>query len=140
MSGRTRVLFVCTHNSARSQMAEGLLRALYGDRYESYSAGTEATVVNPNAVSVMAEAGVDISGQRAKMVDELWGQQFDYVVTLCDSAKETCPFFPGTRILHQSFDDPAAVSGSEEEILQAFRRCRDEIRRWIETTFGPRAR
>ncbi len=135
---RVKVLFLCTHNSARSQMAEGLLRALYGDRYEVYSAGTHPTEVHPYAVRVMAEIGVDISPHRSKSVEELRGMEFDCIVTVCDRARESCPFFPGARrYIHRSFDDPASFRGTEEEILREFRRVRDEIREWIVETFGP---
>jgi len=132
---RKRVLFVCTNNSARSQMAEGLLRHLYGDHYEVYSAGTLPTEVHPLAIRAMAELGLDISGQRSKSLDELRGQEFELVVTVCDRAKEACPFFPGgCERVHQSFPDPAAVVGTEEERLQAFRDVRDAIEAWIEET------
>ncbi|MEM2869964.1 MAG: arsenate reductase ArsC [Thermoplasmata archaeon] len=136
-SGRKSVLFICTHNSARSQMAEGLLRALHGDRYEAFSAGTEPARVHPLAIRVMAEVGVDISGQRSKSLEEFRGREFDWVVTVCDRAHQTCPFFPGGKIqLHRGFDDPAGAGGSEEERLAAFRRVRDELRDWIDSTFG----
>lgn len=131
------MLFICTHNSARSQMAEGLLRNMYPDRYESFSAGTEATRVHPMAVRVMVEIGIDISGHRSKSVKEFMGREFDYVVTVCSRAKETCPFFPGARqYLHKDFEDPSATTGSEEQMLAAFRRTRDEIKSWVELTFG----
>lgn len=134
---RTRVLFVCTNNSARSQMAEGLLRHLHGDRYEVSSAGTEPTRVNPLAIRAMAERGVDISGQRSKSLTELQGTEFDLVVTVCDRAKETCPFFPGGgKRVHQSFPDPAAVAGTGLEQLLAFRDVRDMIEAWIEENLG----
>jgi arsenate reductase len=122
-----RVLFLCVHNSARSQMAEGLLRTIAGYRFEAFSAGAEATEVRPLAVRAMAEVGIDISGQRSKTVQEYDGQAFDWVVTVCDDAKEACPYFPGERQLHWSFDDPSAAEGSEEERLEVFRRVRDEI-------------
>ena len=128
MSGRTRVLFLCTHNSARSQMAEGLLRHLGGDRFEAHSAGTEATGVRPEAVRAMAEIGVDISSQESKTLHRYLGEAFDYVITVCDAANEACPAFPGAgRRLHWSFEDPSAASGPEEEWLAAFRRVRDGI-------------
>ena len=133
---KQKVLFLCTHNSARSQIAEGFLNALAGDRYEGYSAGTEPSHVNPAAIRVMAEAGVDISLHRSKSVKEFQGTTFDYVVTVCDHAKETCPFFPGKTILHKSFRDPAAFKGTEESILQEFRQVRDKIADWIENTFN----
>lgn len=128
MSGRTRVLFLCTHNSARSQMAEGLLRHLGGDRFKAHSAGTEATGVRPEAVRAMAEIGVDISSQESKTLHRYLGEAFDYVITVCDAANEACPAFPGAgRRLHWSFEDPSAASGPEEERLAAFRRVRDGI-------------
>ncbi|MEW6570112.1 MAG: arsenate reductase ArsC [Nitrospirota bacterium] len=134
---KEKVLFICTHNSARSQMAEGLLRALYEGRYEAYSAGTIATEVNPHAIEVMAEIGFDISTHRSKSIEEFQGIQFDHVVTVCDYARETCPFFPGAKhYIHKDFTDPASTGGSREEKLSVFRRVRDEIRQWIEETFG----
>jgi arsenate reductase len=130
------VLFVCTHNSARSQMAEGLLNALVGDRYEAQSAGILATAVRSEAIAVMGELGIDISRHRSKAIDEFRGRQFDIVVTVCDSARESCPFYPGKLVLHQSFLDPAAEQGGEEVILEAFRRVRDQLAAWIVATFG----
>lgn len=130
------ILFVCTHNSCRSQMAEGLMRAFKGDRWEAFSAGTEPKAVHPAAAAVMAEIGIDISGQRAKGFDALAGVAFDEIVTVCDRAKESCPLFPGRgRRRHQGFPDPAAAAGTEAEVLAAFRRVRDEIRRWIESVY-----
>jgi arsenate reductase (thioredoxin) len=123
-----RVLFLCTHNSARSQMAEGLLRAWAGDRFEVHSAGVEATEVRPLAIRVMDELGIDIRGQTSKRVDVYRGQEFDAAITVCDDAREACPFFPGAAVQrHWSFDDPSGATGSEEERLQVFRRVRDEI-------------
>jgi arsenate reductase len=134
---KKKVLFICTHNSARSQMAEGFLKAHYPDRYEAYSAGTEPSSVNPFAVRVMQEIGIDISHHRAKGVSEFLDREIDYVVTVCDHARQTCPFFPGGKeVIHRGFEDPAAFNGSEEEKLDLFRRVRDEIRGWIEETFG----
>jgi len=130
---RKKVLFLCTHNSARSQMAEGLLRGLCSS-YEAYSAGVSPTQVDPDAIAAMAEIGIDISGQRSKGIDEIKGIRFDAVVTVCDSAKEACPFFPGAKEqIHRSFDDPAAYEG--EARLAAFRRVRDEIKDWIDESF-----
>lgn len=127
---KKRVLFLCTHNSCRSQMAEGLVNHDLGDRFQAYSAGTEATHVNPVAIQVLAEIGVDISGHRSKTIDEFADQQFDYVITLCDSANEQCPlFFGGVQREHIGFDDPSRLEGSEREVLPEFRRVRDEIRR-----------
>lgn len=117
-------------------MAEGLLNSLRGDKYEGYSAGIEATKVNPLVVKVMAEIGIDISHQYSKTIEEFHGEIFDYVVTVCDHAKEVCPFFPGKTILHKGFDDPSSFTGTEEEILDQIRRVRDEIRNWIADTFN----
>jgi arsenate reductase len=125
---RRGVLFLCVHNSARSQMAEGMLRAWAGDRFEAFSAGNEATEVRPLASRAMAEIGIDISGQRSKNVAEFTGRTFDSAITVCDDAKEACPYFPGAKQqLHWRFDDPAAADGSESEQLAVFRRVRDEI-------------
>ena len=124
-----RVLILCTGNSARSQMAEGLLRHDAGNVYEVSSAGTKPSNVRPEAIAVMGEIGIDISGHRSKSVDEFAGQAFDYVITVCDNAKESCPIFPATtKRIHWSLEDPAAVQGSEEERLAEFRRIRDQIR------------
>ena len=124
-----RVLILCTGNSARSQMAEGLLRHDAGNALEVFSAGTKPTEVRPEAIAVMREAGIDISGHRSKSVDEFAGQDFDYVITVCDNAKQSCPIYPAkTKRIHWSIEDPAAVQGSEEERLAAFRRIRDELR------------
>jgi arsenate reductase (thioredoxin) len=125
---KKRVLFLCTHNSARSQMAEGLLREMAGDRFEVFSAGTEKTRVQPLAIEAMREVGIDISGHRSKTLDEFAGDTFDSVVTVCDRANESCPIFPGaTERIHWSFDDPTAVVGSDEQKLRAFRTVRDAI-------------
>lgn len=130
---KQRVLFICTHNSARSQMAEGLLRHLAGDRFEVESAGTEATHVRPLAIEAMREIGIDISGHRSKTIADLGDRQFDLAITVCDSANEACPVFPGsTRRLHWSFDDPSGATGSDAERLAVFRRVRDEIKAKIE--------
>jgi arsenate reductase len=134
---KKKVLFLCTGNSARSQIAEGLLRSLAQDRFDVASAGTRPVGLNPFAVAAMKELGIDISGQRSKSVEEFLGQPFDYVVTVCDQAKEACPVFHRARIrLHWSFEDPAGVQGSDEDRLKVFRRVRDEIasrlRRFIE--------
>jgi arsenate reductase len=126
---RQRVLFLCTHNSARSQMAEGLLRAAAGDRFEVYSAGTVATAVRPEAVQVMAEIGVDIAGHQSKTVDRFSNEAFDWVITVCDAAAEACPVFPGSaRRLHWSLPDPGAVAGDPKRRLAAFREVRDRLR------------
>jgi arsenate reductase (thioredoxin) len=131
------VLFVCTHNSARSQMAEGLLRALHGDRFESFSAGTHPSRVNPFATAAMAEIGIDISEHRSESIDLYADRPIDHVVTVCDSARESCPYLPARKAnIHKRFDDPSAVDGSDEEKLAAFRRVRDEIREWLQIHFG----
>ncbi len=144
---KKKILFLCTHNSARSQMAEGLLRAIYRDRYEAYSAGVKATNVNPYAVMVMKEIGIDISSQYSKTPKEFHDVIFDIAVTVCDRAKVSCPIcstnleipteYPRAReVIHKSFEDPAAVAGSEEEKLKVFRQVRDEIKEWISYVFG----
>lgn len=125
---RQRVLFLCVHNSARSQMAEGLLRARAGDRFEVFSAGNVATEVRPLAIAAMDEIGIDISGQFSKTTADLGGQRFDYVITVCDDAKEACPYYANAaHQVHWGFDDPAAATGPEGERLAVFRRVRDEI-------------
>lgn len=130
---RRRVLFLCTHNSARSQMAEGFLRRLAGDRFEVASAGTEATRVHPLALQAMAEVGIDLSTHASKTVDLVLDRPWDYVITVCDGANERCPLFPGqTTRLHWSFDDPSQATGSEPQRLGTFRRVRDEIRTRLE--------
>lgn len=135
---KPRVLFLCTGNSARSQMAEGLLRHLASDRFEVFSAGTNPVGVNRLAVEAMREIGIDISGQRSKNVQEFVGKPIEYVITVCDRAKESCPIFPGTyKFMSWSLDDPAAVTGSKEEKLQVFRCIRDEISRQIDSAFPP---
>ena len=133
-----RVLFVCTHNSARSQMAEGLLRALARDRFDVASAGTEATRVHPLAIRAMEEVGIDLTGHTSKTIDAFLGQRWDYVITVCDSAHERCPMFPGgTTRIHWSFNDPSQLVGTDEDKLKKFRRIRDEIltrlRQWLDT-------
>jgi arsenate reductase (thioredoxin) len=127
---KQRVLILCTGNSARSQMAEGLLRNIAGDRFDVFSAGTRPVGLNPNAVEAMAEAGIGIANHRSKSVDEFAGQRFDYVITVCDNARESCPIFPGTgKRIHHSFEDPAAA-GPERQI-EAFRAVRDQISTWL---------
>lgn len=124
---KPRVLFLCTGNSARSQMAEGCLRHLAGDRFEAFSAGTEPKGMNPLAVEAMRELGVDITGQRSKKVDEFVGQKLEWVVTVCDHAREHCPFLPAAHSLHWSLEDPAAAQGTHTEKLTVFRKVRDQI-------------
>lgn len=133
------VLFICTHNSARSQMAEGLLRDRYGNRYDVYSAGTEKTHVRLLAIQAMAIIGIDISDHISKTIDEVAdGRTFDYVVTVCDHAREACPYLPARKQnLHHSFEDPSAATGTEAERLAVFRRVRDAIADWIDETFAP---
>lgn len=129
---KERVLILCTGNSARSQMAEGLLRHDAGQRFEVESAGTRPGQVRPEAVAVMKEIGINLSGHRSKHVDEFAGQSFDYVLTVCDNAKESCPIFPGHgNRIHKAFEDPAALEGSEQDRLALFRRVRDEIRAYL---------
>jgi arsenate reductase len=133
LAEKRKILFICTHNSARSHMAEGLVNALYGERYEAHSAGTEPSQVNPLAIRVMAEIGIHISDHHSKGVEPFLDQELDYVVTVCDHANETCPFFPGGKErMHHGFQDPAAQDGTEDEKLAIFRRVRDEIQHWIE--------
>ena len=133
MPDKSRVLILCTGNSARSQMAEGLLRHDAGDRFQVFSAGTKPSQIRPEAIAVMRELGIDISGQRSKSVDEFTGQSFDYVLTVCDNARESCPIFPGrSAMIHRNFEDPAALQGSEEERLALFRRVRDEMRQYLQ--------
>jgi arsenate reductase len=146
---KTKILFLCTHNSARSQLAEGLLRHIYGDRYEVFSAGATPTRVNPLAIKVMAEIGIDISKHRSKSIEEFRGKDIDLVVSVCKSSvKVICPFCSSPivgdrpeivgetlprakRYLHRPFSDPSEVEGSEEEKVAAFRRARDDIKKWI---------
>lgn len=137
---KLRVLILCTGNSARSQMAEGLLRHDAGDRFEVFSAGINPKAIRPEAIAVMREIGIDISGQRSKHVDEFAGQSFDYVLTVCDHAKETCPIFPAaTRMIHRDFPDPAALDAPDAERLALFRRVRDDLRAFLRS-FSPQPR
>ena len=134
VTAKQRVLFLCTHNSARSQMAEGLLRALGGDRFEVFSAGTEATSVRPLAIRAMAEVGVDISSQQSKTLGRYLAESFDQVITVCDQANETCPvFFGAKQRRHWSLPDPSHATGTEGEQLAVYRQVRDAIRARIET-------
>ena len=116
-------------------MAEGLINALYGNRYIGYSAGSEPTKVNPYVVKVMQELGIDISSHRSKSIEEFRGKNFDYVVTVCNQAKEVCPFFPGKKVLHKNFDDPSTFKGTEDEIMEKIRNVRDEIKNWMKVFF-----
>ena len=132
-----RVLFLCTHNSARSQMAEGMLRAWAGERYEAHSAGSEATFVRPEAIQVMSELGIDISGHESKAISRYDGQDFDYAVTVCEDASEACPYFPARHALHWSFEDPSVAAANPKERLAVFRTVRDEIASHVRAEFGP---
>lgn len=132
-TSKPRVLFVCTGNSCRSQMAEGWLRHLAGDRFEVFSAGIRPTSVHSSAIQVMGEQGMDLSSHRSTSVDEFLGQPFDYVITVCGSANEECPFFPGpAQRFHWDIEDPARVVGTEQEVLEAFRAVRDRLRKEVE--------
>ncbi|MBE0504413.1 MAG: arsenate reductase ArsC [Desulfuromonadales bacterium] len=134
---KKRALFLCTHNSCRSQMAEGLINHFLGDRYQAFSAGTEATRVNPRAIKVIQELGIAMSGHRSKTLDEFDQERFDYVITLCGDAHERCPlFFGGVERLHMGFHDPSTASGGEEEILAEFRKVRDEIKETLVEYLG----
>jgi arsenate reductase len=134
---KKKVLFLCTHNSARSQMAEGFLRNLYGEKYKVFSAGSEPGKVNPNAIEVMKEAGIDISGHYSKNVLDFFEEDFDYVATVCGGDGESCPFFPGgKKQIHKVFEDPSSFSGSPEEVIEKFRETRNRIKEWIEEFFG----
>jgi arsenate reductase len=136
MSEKKKVLILCTGNSARSQMAEGLLKHITHGTYEVYSAGTKPSIVRPEAIKALAEIGIDISKNRSKAVDEFVNEEIDYVLTVCDNAKENCPHFPAkTKLIHHSFADPAEISGDEETRLSAFRKIRDEIRQYFENDF-----
>jgi len=139
MTTKTRVIFVCTANAARSQMAEGLLRAKYGDRYEVFSAGTRQAKVSTHAIAVMQEIGIDISYHRSKTLDEFNGISFDIAVTLCDNAHAICPIISGAKkTIHHGFSDPHLIHGTDDTILDGYRRVRDEIARWINAEFGTR--
>ncbi len=130
---KKKILFICTHNSARSQMAEGLTNHFFGDRWEAFSAGTEKTIVKPMAIKALEKIGIEISHQRSKLATEFRGMEFDIVVTVCDSAKDNCPFFPGSKkYIHKSFKDPSNINESDEERMEAFCRTRDEIRDWLQ--------
>jgi len=137
MTRKTRVLFICTANAARSQMAEGLLRAKYGDRYEVFSAGTRPSRVSSRAILVMQEIGIDISHHRSKSLDEMSGMTFDLAVTLCDRANQVCPVVTcAKKTLHRGFPDPHLTPGSEDDLIEGYRRVRDDIGAWIDKTFG----
>ena len=136
MDDKKKVLFICTHNSARSHMAEGFMNALHGDHYAAWSAGTDPSDLNPTAVKVMGEVGIDLSAHHSKGLEGFLDREWDYVVTVCDNANEACPFFQGGKErIHKGFQDPAGFEGSDEEKLILFRQIRDQIRVWIEETF-----
>ncbi|HEX8247554.1 MAG TPA: arsenate reductase ArsC [Pyrinomonadaceae bacterium] len=127
-----KILILCTGNSARSQMAEGLLKHITKGEYEVFSAGTKPSIVRPEAIRVLAEIGIDISANRSKSVDEFADAEIDYVLTVCDNARENCPYFPAqTSLIHHSFEDPAAVEGDEKNRLEAFRKVRDELEKYL---------
>ncbi len=134
---KEKVLIICYHNSARSQMAEGLLKTIYGEYYDVYSAGSDPSIVNPYAIKVLAELDIDISNNRSKSLKEFEGLEFDYVVTVCGGVETAaCPYFPGgKKYLHESFEDPAAVNGTDQDKTEAFRKSRDEIKEWLIKTF-----
>jgi len=133
---RKKVLFICTRNSVRSQMAEAWLNAHHGERYEAYSAGVRPGKLDPLVIDVMSELGVDVSKARSKSIEEMLELYFDIVVTVCDSAREECPIYPGgTELMHKGFEDPSSYDGTPEERVQKYRQVRDEIRAWIDSTF-----
>ncbi len=133
---KPRILVLCTGNSARSQMAEGLLKARLGERFDVDSAGTRPIGVSPEAIAALAEVDIDISGNRSKSVDEFAGQEIDYVLTVCDNAKSNCPYFPAkTKLIHHAFEDPYFASGDFEARVAAFRKVRDRIADYIDTEF-----
>ncbi|MEN8222181.1 MAG: arsenate reductase ArsC [Acidobacteriota bacterium] len=129
---RKKILFICTHNSARSQMAEGLTNHFFNNEWEAFSAGTEKTFVKPMAAKALKDIGIDISHHRSKLSTEFAGFEFDIIVTVCDNAKDNCPFFPGAKkYVHKGFKDPSDTKGSDEAVLEAFSRSRDEIHNWL---------
>jgi len=134
---KEKVLIICYHNSVRSQMAEGILKTLYGEYYDVYSAGSDPTIVNPYAIKVLAELDINISNNRSKSLKEFEDLEFDYVVTVCGGVEAAaCPYFPGGKIyLHESFEDPATVDGTDQDKIEAFRKSRDEIKEWLIKTF-----
>lgn len=135
-SGKKSVLFVCTHNAVRSQMAEAFLNEIYADRYTAYSAGTDPAQIDPFVIAVMKEAGVDVSGYKSKGLNDFQGREFDYVITVCDQARESCPYFPGGKMrIHKSFPDPSKFQGWHDSVIHEYRLVRDEIRKWVENEF-----
>lgn len=138
MSNKKSILILCTGNSARSQMAEGLLKHICADKYDIYSAGTEPSIVRPEAIEALKELALDITNNRSKSVEEFADQEMDIVLTVCDNAKETCPTFPATtKVIHKSFEDPASVEGDEETKLKAFKEVRDQINMYFADEFLP---
>lgn len=136
MNEKQKILILCTGNSARSQMAEGLLKEICKGEYDIYSAGTHPSSVRPEAIKALAETGIDISSNRSKSIDEFAGMEIDYVLTVCGNAKENCPYFPAkTKLIHHAFEDPAGIEGDEESRLAAFRRIRDQIKAYFEGEF-----
>jgi arsenate reductase (thioredoxin) len=136
-SPKKSVLFVCTHNSVRSQMAEALLNKIYGDRYTAFSAGSDPTQIDPLVISVMSEIGIDVSKYRSKGLNIFKDAKFNCVVTVCDQAKESCPYFPGGNLhIHKGFSDPSGFNGKPEDVINEYRRIRDEIKDWVEKEFG----
>ncbi len=136
MSEKKKILILCTGNSARSQMAEGLLKHITSSEYDIDSAGTKPSIVRPEAIKALAEIGIDISANRSKSVDEFANEEINYVLTVCDNANENCPYFPAkTKLIHHSFEDPAEIQGNEETRLNAFRKVRDEIKEYFESDF-----
>ena len=132
---KEKILFLCTQNSVRSQIAEAFINSLFNEKFLAFSAGTQPSSLNPYAVEVMKEIGIDISNQHSKSIEDFTDSKFDYVITVCDNAKETCPFFPGKKIIHKSFRDPTKFKGDIDEILNYFRKTRDEMKEWIVNTF-----
>ena len=130
-----KVLFLCTHNSARSQMAEAYLNYFYGDRFEAHSAGTHPSEINQYVITVMSEENISLKHTRSKNIMEFVNSDFDLVVTVCDIAKESCPFFPGDEIIHHSFRDPSTIVGTEKDVLTQVRKIRNEIKKWIKEFF-----
>jgi arsenate reductase (thioredoxin) len=133
---KKKVLFICTNNSARFQIAEGFLNTLFKNNYEVFSAGTQQSSLNPYAVEVMKEVGIDISNYRSISIEGFKNHEFDFVITLCDNVKKTCPFFPGKKVIYKSFEDPAAFEGNIEDTLNEFRKIRDEIKNFLIIEFG----
>ena len=136
-SSKKSVLFICKHNAVRSQMAEAFLNNIYGDRYSAFSAGSDPTQIDPLVITVMKEVGIDVSSYKSKGLNVFQDYHFDYVVTVCDQANESCPYFPGGNLrIHKSFSDPSKLQGWHEDVIKEYRRIRDEIKNWIEKEFS----